>query len=139
MQSILYNRVNTLSSNMLLFFHKSTITLLVMLSAIFPKWQDCVGVLITSNSWCPLLEYFQCTPTIAARTIQLQVILLKEKDCQYFIFSDVAFTPKMFYASHLLSVKILSLYGSYFSFLCENKQPYWSNYLPAYNCDSAQV
>lgn len=43
-QSTLYNRVNTLSSNMLLFFHKSTITLLVMLSTIFPKWQDCVGV-----------------------------------------------------------------------------------------------
>lgn len=34
-QSILYNRVNTLPSNMLLFLHKSTVTLLVMLSAIF--------------------------------------------------------------------------------------------------------
>lgn len=47
-----YNRVNTLSSNMLLFFHKNTITLLVILSAIFPKWQECVGMLITDNSWC---------------------------------------------------------------------------------------
>ena len=49
-----------------------------MLSAIFPKWQECVGMLITSNSWCPLLEYFQCTPTMASRTIQLQVILMVE-------------------------------------------------------------
>ena len=78
MQAILYNRVNTVSSNMLLFFHKNTITLLVMLSAIFPKWQECVGMLITDNSWCPLLEYFQCAPTIAARTIQLWVILMVE-------------------------------------------------------------
>lgn len=39
-QSILYNRVNTLSSNMLLFSHKSTLTLLVILSANFPKWQN---------------------------------------------------------------------------------------------------
>ena len=63
---------------MLLFFHKSTITLLVKLSAIFPKWQECVGMLITDNSCCPPLEYFQCTPTIAARTIQLWVILMVE-------------------------------------------------------------
>ena len=41
--------------------------------------------------------------------IQLQVILLKEKDCQYFTFYAVAFALKMFCFSHLLSVKILSL------------------------------
>ena len=38
--------------------------------------------------------------------IQLQVILLKEKDCQYFTFYAVAFALKMFCFSHLLSVKI---------------------------------
>lgn len=40
--------------------------------------------------------------------IQLQVILLKEKDCQYFTFYVVAFTPTMFYAVHLLSNKTLN-------------------------------
>lgn len=77
-QSILYNRVNMLSSNMLLFFQNSTITLLVMLSAVFPMWQDCVGVPSMSNSWCPLLEYFSWTLTIAASTTQLQEILMVE-------------------------------------------------------------
>ena len=59
--------------------------------------------------------------------IQLQVILLKKKDCQYFTFYSVAFTPNMFCAPHLLSVTTLSPCGPNFISLCIHEPPYRSS------------